>query len=130
MDKVRINMREIKFEENTDFYDKWKGYVQTEGSIRFYPDLQMFVNWKNNGEEIKGLLISRGISISKRVVGENHYFKEGISWALRTAIFQPHLIPKGYIFTSGRSIAVFNTQDDKRYKVSTCFNSITIYSYL
>ena len=77
----------------------------------------MVVNWANDGKEIKGLLTTRGISITKRVVGEKHYFKEGISWALRTTFFQPHIIPKGYIFTSGRSLTVFDNSDEI---LSTC----------
>lgn len=87
--------------------EKWKGFIQTEGSIRYYGDLPMVVNWANNGSEIKGLLKTRNISITKRVVGEKYYFREGISWALRTTFFQPHIIPQGYIFTSGRSLTVF-----------------------
>jgi hypothetical protein len=85
---------------------KWFGLVIGDGSTRYYVELGQVVNWKNNGEEIKNHILGKGVSITKRVVGESIYFQPGISWPYRTAYFKPHFIPKDFILSSSRYLAV------------------------
>jgi len=70
---------------------KWVPYVK--GGDRFYSDIDLVVNWANNGKEIK--------EFPKAVVrNESCHFKEGLCWSLIAS--SPRLnmrcLPKGCIF--------------------------------
>lgn len=56
----------------------------------FYADLPLVVNWKNDGEEIRGLRGEKG-KILSRAQNVDFYFKNGLSWS---ALFHRTQVPK------------------------------------
>ena len=83
---------------------KWNQFLMTDTSCRFYYYGNFVVNWAGDGKELRAYVFMKKRSIE----GETHFFKPGLSWALRTGFFQPHIVPNGVLASSGRFIAVFN----------------------
>ncbi len=106
---------------------KWFGLIIGDGSTRYYIELGQVVNWKNSGEEIKNHILGKGISITKRVVGESIYFEPGISWPYRTAYFKPHFIPKNFILSSSRYLAI--QKDTNELLVTTALWNSQYFDY-
>ncbi|WP_095181951.1 BREX-1 system adenine-specific DNA-methyltransferase PglX [Pseudomonas sp. Irchel 3F6] len=85
---------------------KWYSYNKGGDYRKWYGNHGVVVNWKNSGEEIKQLSISRYGSAAKRVVNEGSYFKSSITWSKISSgkpsfRYQPH----GSIFdVAGMSI--------------------------
>ena len=95
----------------------WKGVLQSDRSSRYFEDFITVVYWKDDGFEIKQKVAQTFGSYTKRVVGLSSYFKPGLSWSFRTAYFQPHIVPEGFIPTTGRFLALFG---DKNEVIRTC----------
>lgn len=75
-----------------------------DDSLRYYSEIISLVNWKDSGREIRNFYDSNG-KIRSRPQNIESYFNEGLSWAKRTARFEPHIVPHGAIYTSGRYIS-------------------------
>jgi hypothetical protein len=91
----------------------WKELIFSDYSSRFYIDLNAKINWKKDGYLIRNFSTIRN---------EKYFNQPGLSWALRTARFEPHIIPSGYIIYQGRFLATFQTNEEI---LSSCtlFNS-------
>jgi predicted RNA methylase len=85
----------------------WECFLLTDSSVPFFYYGYYRVNWKNQGSELRAYVASKNRSIE----GESHFFRPGLSWAFRTTNFEPHLIPKGSLASSGRFIAVTESLD-------------------
>ena len=63
-----------------------------------------------------GILLESNFDNSGKQIAElrnkSSYFDPGLCWAHRTSRFQPSIVPKGSIFTTGRYLAVFETNED------------------
>jgi len=67
----------------------------------YYVDLDLVVNWKNDGEEIKtwaGSLYG-GSHWSRIIKNTDYYFQAGLTYPLRTAKFSPQFMPAGTIIS-------------------------------
>ncbi|WP_427551203.1 BREX-1 system adenine-specific DNA-methyltransferase PglX [Methylomonas sp. MS20] len=78
---------------------KWFPYNKAGDFRKWYGNQETFVNWSNNGNEIKQLSISRYGSASKRVVNEDSYFLASVTWG-KISSSKPsfRFQPKGAIF--------------------------------
>jgi len=82
------------------------GFAMTEGSIRFYYSGTTFVDWYEGGLIPKAHAAGLYKSYTRTIKNEIHYGKIGLSWASRTARFEPHIIPEGVCATIGRYVAI------------------------
>lgn len=119
MSRFVLNHWEIKDEIYTNIDDafsgkKWIYYLMNENNTRFYADGNLVCNWKNNGEEVKALLMSK---FNKGAQSESIYFNEGLAWTYRTAYFSVHIIRKGGMATDKRPLTIF---EDKEQLLYTC----------
>lgn len=48
----------------------------------------------------------------RSIEGESSFCKKGLSWAKRTARFEPHIVPSGMFASSGRFIGIFKSDDE------------------
>lgn len=87
---------------------KWFPYAKGGGYSPYYRDLNLCVNWSNNGEEIKEFARQMGNSPSRRVASEDHYFRSALTYSDRcTGGFATSPLPAGAIFdVKGSSIFV------------------------
>jgi hypothetical protein len=108
-----VNNENLGFSKSDTLKNKyWVRYINTISAIPFYYDSYNCLYWNNDGYEIKKSVEAEYGSYTKRVCGEANYFETGLSWAYRTAKFQPHIIPRGEIFSTARFITTFENEDD------------------
>jgi hypothetical protein len=69
---------------------QWITFVKGGLSSRYHSDFDLVILWKNNAVELKAATFD---APGGRVNNENVYFLPGLSWALRTDYFSPHLVP-------------------------------------
>lgn len=80
---------------------------------KWYGNNDYVVNWKDNGKEIKELVINRYGSASKRVVNEHLYFKEGVTWSsLSSGALSMRYVQPGSIFETKGSMCFFESKDE------------------
>lgn len=108
----------------------WYRYLMSEGSQRFFYNAPLVVNWFKAGSELKSLIEAQYGSYTKRIVGESKYLRAGMSWAFRTARYEPHLVTKGYIASSGRLLAYFETDAKDKILTSLSLYNSEYYDYL
>ena len=82
---------------------RWSWYSKTEAASPILSSIHLYVNWSNNGSEIKAYHIGNGHSPSKYVMSESLYFRPGLSYMLRSSRLVPYLVPAGTVPTAGRS---------------------------
>lgn len=103
-------------EEHANAEDKNETWFlcQKGGSYKkWYGNNDYVVNWKNNGAEIKELVINRYGSASKRVVNEHLYFKEGITWSsLSSGALSMRYVQPGSIFETKGSMCFFESKKE------------------
>lgn len=84
---------------------QWFPYNKGGGFRRWYGNNDYFVNWRNDGEDVKGAIASDPAKqVGGRVVNEDCYFKPSISWSLAGAkVFSVRVSTAGFIFDVGGS---------------------------
>lgn len=103
-----VDTNNIATSREETYHKKWVPFAK--GGKPFYHDLQVVVNWLNDGEEIR--------NFEKAVIrNEDFYFREGLAWTKSAWILEdPHIdmgfLPMGAIFTAKR-MAVFIPESDK-----------------
>lgn len=99
---------------------------QKGGSYRkWYGNNDYVVQWKNNGAEIKQIVIERYGSASKRVVNEHLYFKQGLTWStISSSSLSMRYVPHGFIFETKGSMCFFDTDSDLYRGLGFCNSNI------
>ena len=99
---------------------------QKGGEFRkWYGNNEYLVNWDNNGEEIKKIVIERYGSASKRVVNEHLYFREGITWSsLSSSSLSMRYVPFGFVFETKGSMCFFGSQGTLYKALGFCNSNI------
>ncbi len=70
----------------------WVPFAKGGDFSRFYADVYLIVDWRNNGASIRAFE-------NAYIRNEQYYFKPGMTWALRTAKgFNIRLMPDGCVF--------------------------------
>ncbi|MDC1370269.1 BREX-1 system adenine-specific DNA-methyltransferase PglX [Flavobacteriales bacterium] len=88
------------------------GFLNSPESTRYDFDKTQLIKWNNDGEEVKSLAEKLYNQATRTIKSQDVYKRNGISWAFRTSTFQPHIVPYGYLPTSGRYLAVFDNNYD------------------
>jgi hypothetical protein len=87
---------------------------QKGGDFRkWFGNSEYVVNWKDSGSEIKKVVAERYGSVTKRVVNEHLYFREGISWSsVSIAQISMRFIKGGQIFETAGNMCFFKNEAD------------------
>ena len=80
----------------------WKYFSKTEKAIAWHSPINLVVNWKNDGYELKAFTDEKG-KLRSRPQNLESYFKAGFSYMLRSSRLVPYIVPRGCIPTAGRS---------------------------
>jgi len=81
--------------------DTWVNYFHGGVFSRFYDNFPLLVKWGVQGVELKAFVTQKVGSASRKVQGEDKYFKEGFVFPRRTKGFSPKFMPRGGIFSTG-----------------------------
>ncbi|MBV7547563.1 BREX-1 system adenine-specific DNA-methyltransferase PglX [Pseudomonas sp. PDM26] len=104
---------------------KWFPCQKGGGYRKWYGNNEYVVNWLKNGSEIKGNVVARYGSVTKRVVNEHLYFKEGITWsAVSSSSFAMRYVPQGHIFETAGSMCFFKNDRDQLLGIGVCNSCI------
>ena len=78
---------------------KWFPYINGGNSRRWYGNLECFVNWENDGYEIKHLFHPVTGRLRSRPQSQRFYFREGATWnRIASKGITLRYMPKGCIF--------------------------------
>lgn len=80
--------------------------LMSDQSSRYYSNIYATVNWKQDGLEIKNFFNINNGKLRSRPQNLDTYFRPGLTWAKRTAKFEPCIVPDGVIYTAGRYISL------------------------
>ena len=96
-----VGVDNIATSRDETYHKKWVPFVK--GGKPFYQDIQLVVNWMNNGEEIKNYRSSSNNKLLSRPQNEDFYFREGLVWAdiVSDHLLDLYKIPYGAIFAAG-----------------------------
>jgi hypothetical protein len=92
---------------------KWFPYAKGGEYRRWYGNYEYFVNWRNDGYEIKEntLRIYPDLdwdNLGWKISNEEHYFKEAITWTcVSSSPFAARHVPPGSLFDTGGSFIPF-----------------------
>jgi hypothetical protein len=96
---------------------------------RYYSDLHLTINWEENGRELKALVAARYGSASKRIYGQAHYFKPGLTYSQRSQRgLSFRVLAEGAIFNV-KGPAVVGSDNDAILELlgvlnSTCYRAL------
>ncbi|MEI5876203.1 BREX-1 system adenine-specific DNA-methyltransferase PglX [Bacillus paranthracis] len=92
---------------------KWFPYNKGGDFRKWYGNQECVINWKNDGEEVKGYAAKLYKSYTRTIKNIPYYFREGITWSfVSSSKFGVRHSPEGFIFDVGGSSAF----PDKEYQ--------------
>lgn len=105
---------------------KWFPCQKGGGYRKWYGNNDYVVNWLNDGQDIKKIVVERYGSVTKRVVNEHLYFKSGITWsAVSASRFAMRYVPHGSIFETAGSMCFFPSQSELLNGLALCNSCVT-----
>jgi hypothetical protein len=98
-DRFRRNWSEISIlKSRLNDGNKWFPYNSGGAGRKWYGNQFYFVNWENDGFEIKNIVDKNGKQRS-RPQNQDYYLKESVSWSfISSGIFGVRYYPPGFIF--------------------------------
>lgn len=95
---------------------QWHLFAKGGAHSKFYSDIYVVVNWKNNAEELEAALLRKypylGESANWVLHRECNYFHPGLTWPLRSQVgFGVRVLPAGCLF-GHKGPAAFVASDD------------------
>ena len=91
---------------------KWFPYNKGGDFRKYYGNIGLVVNWKNDGQEIKKA--AEGAS-GGRIVSQEYYFKRSLSWSkISAGQFALRMFPEGFLFDVGGP-SIFADKDIQLY---------------
>ena len=103
----------------------WRGCAKGGAASRYYADVHLLIDWKQEAEALKSYLVdyreSRGWSSNwtAELHGYEHYFRPGLTWPRRTNGLSLRVMPAGCIF-GDKGPAVFHETNDPAYILALC----------
>jgi hypothetical protein len=109
--------------------DGWVGYAKGGAFNKWYGNLWLKLNWKDNGNEIKNFYGENG-RLKSRPQNEQFYFKEGITYsASERGGYAFRYLPKGNIFDVGGS-SIFPVKSYKNFSYLLAFLNSKLAFYI
>lgn len=103
VDKHKVNVAASSAKEAINSQMKWFPYCKGGGFKRWYGYNEYYINWYDNGYEIKNNIKDNGLKAAS-VRSENLYFKPLITWsAVTSGLFSCRYCFGGALFDSGGS---------------------------
>jgi len=88
---------------------KWVPFANGGQFSPYYRPLIEFINYENNGKEIKDLAKKKFKNETRTIKNQKYYFKEGLTWGKRSNILNiSHLPPKSIFSSEGQAMFLKN----------------------
>jgi type II restriction/modification system DNA methylase subunit YeeA len=93
---------------------RWFPYVKGGGSRRWYGNLEHFVNWFDDGAELKAFKDERTGRVRSHNYNGNYGFRKGLTWSsISGNDFAIRLVPEGFMFDTKGPMGFVRTADDE-----------------
>jgi len=94
----------------------WVPYAKGGGYNKYLGRNDYLIYWKDDGKELKEFAKKKYGSVTRKIINQDFYFKEGISYSriVSNNLFSARYMPKGWIFDAGGP-AVFNVSSNLKY---------------
>jgi len=103
--------------------NKWYQFSKGGDYQRYYSDIPMYVNWHDDGAEVKAFAFQKVGSVSKWIFNESYYFREGATFPNSSALgYSARYMPAGCII-SVKGQGVFPCGKNRNDWVLTLLNS-------
>jgi hypothetical protein len=101
------------YRERTNTGQRWVTLAKGGGASAFSNQFYLVVDWACDGKEMKAWndRLHGGSGWSRNIRSTECYFLPGLSWAVRTRRFSPHVVPAGGIFSVSRYQAFAPAKD-------------------
>jgi len=110
---IRINFSARNHKEAKTSKLKWFPYNKGGEFRKWYGNIELVVNWENDGEELLELAASKYGSPTRTIKSISEYFKSSISWSkISSSNLAMRFYPPGFLFdVAGCSIFANNHSD-------------------
>ncbi|MEL4247439.1 BREX-1 system adenine-specific DNA-methyltransferase PglX [Shewanella xiamenensis] len=78
---------------------KWCPVAFGGKSTKYFAEHRTFINWSDNGKELKEFIRMNYGSASRSIVNESYYFREGITYQYTGKTFRAQYMPEGMIIS-------------------------------
>lgn len=110
------NFRFLRLHWETPNRADFPPFLAGENSIRYFGDSLSVINWREDGKELTHFRDSSGKQLAF-IRNPQYYGIPGLTWAYRTARFEPHCVPAGTVFSHTRFVAMLPTTEAR---LATC----------
>jgi len=110
----------------------WVPFAKGGDYCKYYYDLDLVINWAENGKELKEYILAKDGCITKRIYSQGYYFLEGLTYPLVTVKgFNVRRLPPGAIFGhKGPSIFLDSKQPEALWFGLGLLNSALVQVFL
>jgi hypothetical protein len=104
---------------------RWVPFAKGGSFSPFYPEIDLRLNWEDEGRELKIFVEQKVGSATRKVQGQEFYFRNGVTWPrLPHVIGSFQILPNGCIFSDGGP-AMFARTDEELLAITAILNSAT-----
>jgi len=104
-------------------------YCKGGDYCRFYSDLDLVLDWTQDGAELKALVKERYGSESRFIKSPEFYFKPGLTWTEKSSLgFSVRVLEEGAIFNVAGPAAFLKSQDDRFFLLGLLNSSVLAYA--
>ncbi|RYG95506.1 MAG: hypothetical protein EON58_14005, partial [Alphaproteobacteria bacterium] len=95
---------------------RWVPFPKGGAYSPFVPVADLDINWNASGLEIKTFVEQKVGSASRKIQGQDYYFRSGLTWSRRPHVLGSfQFLPAGCIFSDGSPAAFNESADDAGY---------------
>ncbi len=108
---------------------RWVKYCKGGDYCRFYSDLDLVLEWTQDGAELKALVKERYGSESRFIKSPEFYFKPGLTWTEKSSLgFSVRVLEEGAIFNVAGPAAFPKSVNDRFFLLGLLNSSIISYA--
>lgn len=115
--EVRVSNVGFHIKDNEEAQRKqlrWFPYVKGGGSRRWYGNLEHFVNWFDDGAELKAFKDVKTGRVRSHNYNGNYGFREGLTWSsISGNDFAIRLVPAGFMFDTKGPMGFLKSTNDE-----------------
>ena len=108
---------------------RWVRYCKGGDFARFYSDLQLVLDWSDDGKELKDLVRERYGSESRFIKSPEFYFKPGVTWTEKSSLgFSVRILEEGAIFNVAGPCAFPRRAGERFFLLGVLNSSVVAYT--